>query len=255
MAMSAKIILDSSTSLETLCENFSKGHDLTLSRKRVENLQEQLEDAIAREDYPTASAVHKEILDLTSKDPETVARQLRERMDKEVADERYVAAANTRDELAVVKQHLPQYQLSGIWKGDYPSGEVMVRVRYEGDVLIATKESNSPYVPEGEVTFRVDLSKPPLANNPADGFAIEVATVQDDDRTPMPVGLYSGEGRISKKKNDEAHWANGALCLMGLGEEIFGFLWIPLGLFIVFKRPGSDDDDDDKAVKVEHVQA
>jgi hypothetical protein len=154
----------------------------------------------------------------------------------------------TRDELNVVKMHLPQYQLAGKWKGQYPSGEVVVRVHYEGDELIAVKESTSPYVPAGEVTFRVDLSKPPMTNNPADGIAIEVVSVTEDDKKEMPVGLYSGEGRISKMKNDEAHWANGALCLMVMGEETFGFLWIPLGLFVVFKRPGSGD-----LVNVEHT--
>jgi hypothetical protein len=209
------------------------------------NLRAQLEQAVDVEDYAMASDIKKELEDLYRKDPEEMAKQFREKLDAAVAAEHYVEAALRRDELDVIKQHLPQYQLAGYWKGSYPSGEVMVRIHYEGDMLIATKQSDSPYVPVGEVTFRADVSKPSMPNSRDQGLAIEVVSVNKENQKQMPVGLFGGEGRISRQSNEEAHWTEGALCLTGLDDMSFGFLWVPVGLFVVFRRPDAEGDTDE----------
>ena len=57
-----------------------------------------------------------------------------------VAREEYTEAARCRDRLLVLRRFLPQYSLAGLWKGTYPNhGEEMIRVRYDGAMLYATK--------------------------------------------------------------------------------------------------------------------
>ena len=90
-----------------------------------------------------------------------MAAVLREELSEHVANERYDEAARCRDELLILRRFLPQYQLAGLWKGNYPNhGDEMVRLHYDGDQLYATKITGDEHVPAGEVTFRADLAAP-----------------------------------------------------------------------------------------------
>jgi hypothetical protein len=74
-------------------------------------------------------------------------------MEAAIKDNDFEEAAKCRDQLRRVKLFLPEYQLSGMWKGSLPEqGGVLIRLRYDGDELIAEKL-------DGEMTFRADVSE------------------------------------------------------------------------------------------------
>ena len=45
---------------------------------------------------------------------------------------------------------------------------------------------------------------------------------------------YQGEGRIAAMNFEHAHFVPGQLFLMD--DDVLGFLWLPLGTFVVFSR-------------------
>ena len=141
-------------------------------------IQEQLAGAVAGEDYVLAAQLRDDLAELRQKDPAVMAAQLRDDLARHIKRERYGEAALCRDRLLVLRRFLPQYQLAGLWKGNYPNhGDELVRLAYQGDTLVATKVTGDEHVPAGEVTFRADLTQP------TDGSA--------DDDMAAAVGLVS----------------------------------------------------------------
>lgn len=140
---------------------FAPPQTLLQVRGQRAKVQQQLADAIADEDYTTAALLRDDLHELKQKDPAVMAAVLREELSEHVANERYDEAARCRDELLILRRFLPQYQLAGLWKGNYPNhGDEMVRLHYNGDQLYATKITGDEHVPAGEVTFRADLAAP-----------------------------------------------------------------------------------------------
>lgn len=140
---------------------FAPPQTLLQVRGQRAKVQQQLADAIAEEDYTTAALLRDDLRELKQKDPAVMAAVLREELSEHVANERYDEAARCRDELLILRRFLPQYQLAGLWKGNYPNhGDEMVRLHYDGDQLYATKITGDEHVPAGEVTFRADLAAP-----------------------------------------------------------------------------------------------
>ena len=229
-------------------------------------LQAQLLDAIADEDYATAAMLRDDLAELRQKDPAVMAMGLREEMAKHVRNERYGEAARCRDELLVLRRFLPQYQLAGLWKGNYPNhGDELVRLHYQGDTLYATKVTGDEHVPAGEVTFRADLTEPTEANDdwttsPASRFSygnddqavgvrVEVLALSPDGKQePREVEQFRGEGRVAARGFRHPHFVPGQLFLMD--DDVVGFLWLPIGTFVVFSRVPEEDEPDANAKSV-----
>merc|ERR1719152_607886 len=169
---------------------------------------------------------------------------MREDMSRHVRREEYADAALCRDRLMVLRRFMPQYQLAGLWKGNYPNhGDELVRLHYDGDMLYATKESGDEHVPAGEVTFRADLATPFDANDwssasdggEAVGVRVEVLSISSNGgHEPREVEQFRGEGRIAARGFRHPHYVPGQLFLMD--DDVVGFLWLPIGTFVVFSR-------------------
>jgi len=219
-------------------------------------IQTALENAIQDEDYTTAALLRDDLVELKLKDPALLASELRAEMERHVNRERYDEAARCRDELLVLRRFLPQYQLAGLWKGNYPNhGDELVRIHYKGDELYATKVTGDEHVPAGEVTFRADLQAPAdlgeelsssgrtfdSGNGDGVGVRVEVLALSaDGGHERREVEQYHGEGRIAARGFRHPHYVPGQLFLMD--DDVIGFLWLPIGTFVVFSRVPEDDE-------------
>jgi hypothetical protein len=133
----------------------------TLPEVRAQRVKAQadLAAAVADEDFVTAAMLRDDLAELQQKDPAFMAESLRAEMAKHVRRERFAEAARCRDDLMVLRRFLPQFQLAGLWKGNYPNhGDELVRIQYRGDMLFATKITGDEHVPKGEITFQADLA-------------------------------------------------------------------------------------------------
>ena len=140
---------------------FAPRSTLPSIRGQRAKIEEQLENAVDSEDYVLAAQLRDDLAELRQKDPAVMASVMRTELEKHVTREAYGEAARCRDRLLVLRRFLPQYSLAGLWKGNYPNhGDELVRLHYQGDTLIATKVTGDEHVPEGEVTFRADLTQP-----------------------------------------------------------------------------------------------
>lgn len=224
-------------------------------------IREQLANAIAEEDYVLAAQLRDDLAELRQKDPAVMASEMREDLERYVAREQYTEAAVCRDRLLVLRRFLPQYQLAGLWKGNYPNhGDELVRLHYQGDTLIATKVTGDEHVPAGEVTFRADLTQPsdgsiddlppsPMLGGQGDvGVRVEVLSLSSDgDHEPREVEQFRGEGRIAARGFRHPHYVPGQLFLMD--DDVVGFLWLAIGTFVVFSRVPEDNEPDADAAK------
>jgi len=227
-------------------------------RVQRRDIQEQLDNAVANEDYVLAAQLRDDLAELRQKDPAVMAMAMREQLERDVEREDYKAAALCRDRLLVLRRFLPQYQLAGLWKGNYPNhGDELVRLQYQGDTLIATKVTGDEHVPAGEVTFRAELTQPSDGGDEDDsaaasfgssdlgavGVRVEVLSLSPDGgHEPREVEQYKGEGRIAARGFRHPHYVPGQLFLMD--DDVVGFLWLAIGTFVVFSRVPEDDEPD-----------
>ena len=169
---------------------FAPRTELPRVRSQLSKLIVQLDDAVARQDFASAAMLRDDVAELRTKDPAVMARSLRAELERHVAREAYGEAARCRDELLVLRRFLPQYQLAGLWKGNYPKhGDETVRLHYSGEMLYATKVTGDEHVPAGEVTFRANLEAPIAPGDAIEGFGgaddgpgvrVEVLSISSD---------------------------------------------------------------------------
>ena len=101
--------------------NFLPRQELPRVRNQLVKLQEDLGNAVSKEDYVQAAMLRDDVAELRSKDPAVMAASLREEMARRTACEEYAEAARCRDELMILRRFLPQFQLAGLWKGARPA--------------------------------------------------------------------------------------------------------------------------------------
>jgi len=234
---------------ERRIESFAPTSELCAIRKQIVNVRTEMEFAVDSEDYVSAAMYRDDLRELQGRDPVASAADARAQLERAVEKERYSDAAIFRDYLRVLRRFMPQYQLAGLWKGTYPNhGEELIRVRYDGDTLFATKVTGDEHVPAGEVTFRAELATPcePDAKGIETegdmvGVRVEVVSLSADGAPQQrDVERYNGEGRIAAKGFQHAHYVTGQLFLMD--TDVIGFLWLPLGTLVVFNRVPEEEE-------------
>lgn len=240
----------SAEGLETFEEQlreFASTAELQTVRGELSRLELKLQTAIDEQDFASAAMARDDIAELRRKDPAVMGTVLRQQLMDAVMEEDYARASDLRDQLLVLRRFLPQYQLAGLWKGNYPNhGDELVRVSYEGDMLHATKVTGDAHVPAGEITFQADLSAPfdeHAAESMEDlaGVRVEVVSLSSDgSQEQREVEQYQGEGRIAAMGFEHAHFVPGQLFLMD--TDVLGFLWLPLGTFVVFSRVNEEKE-------------
>tara|TARA_B110001452_G_scaffold228741_1_gene204330 strand:+ start:182 stop:841 length:660 start_codon:yes stop_codon:yes gene_type:complete len=124
--------------------SFAAAEELAELRQQIALARQALDDAVDNQDY-VAAAIHRdELAELVAQDPAEAAAEMRKQLERAVVRERYDDATALQDQIRVLRRFLPQYQLAGLWKGNYPNhGEELIRVRYDGDTLYATKVCHS----------------------------------------------------------------------------------------------------------------
>ena len=228
-------------------QTFAATDELPELRARARAAESELRAAVGGQDFAQAAALRDELTTIRLRDPVAVAESVRAELEVAVRKERYANAIELRDRLMVLRRFLPQFQLAGVWKGNYPNhGDELVRLHYDGDQLYATKMTGDAHVPAGEVTFRADLTMPydeAQASTPSGeevGVRVEVISLAaDDSHQQREVDRFKGEGRIAARGFQHAHFVPGQLFL--LDADVIGFLWQPLGTFVVFSRETDHD--------------
>jgi len=229
---------------EAKLKHFARTDELPDIRCQAAQVAAKLEDAVHDQDFVTAAMLRDDLQELRSRDPAELAASLRGELADRVRQERYADAARLRDQLLVLRRFQPQYQLAGLWKGNYPNhGEAIIRIHYEGETLFATKVTGDEHVPAGQVTFRADLTTPQqetetvydLGGEDLVGVRVEVVSLSPEGSSEQrEVERFQGEGRIAARGFQHAHFVPGQLFLMD--TDVVGFLWLPLGTFVVFSR-------------------
>lgn len=228
---------------EEMLKRFAPAAELPELRTQLAKLEQELADAIDDQNFAAAATLRDDVSEMRGQDPAVLAAELRAELHRRLQQQQFVDAARCRDQLLVLKRFLPQYQLAGLWKGNYPTGgEALIRLRYEGDTLFATKVTGDGHVPAGEITFQADLTTPyheaticETGNKELVGVRVEVVSLSSDGaQQQREVERYQGEGRIAAQGFEHAHFVPGQLFLMD--NDVVGFLWLPLGTFVVFSR-------------------
>ncbi|KAL3923606.1 MAG: hypothetical protein SGPRY_004167, partial [Prymnesium sp.] len=253
-------LLSAESSFEAKLRHFAPAADLPTVRGELSKLQNKLQAAIDEQDFAAAAMIRDDIAELRSKDPAVMSSVLKEQMQQAVAKEDYEHASALRDQMLVLRRFLPQYQLAGLWKvsaGNYPNhGDELVRIHYEGDVLYATKVTGDKHVPAGGIgptsTMSSELGREsgityesghegPTSLDETSVVRVEVVSVSSDgSQEQREVEQFQGEGRIAAVDFQHAHFVPGQLFLMD--EDVLGFLWLPLGTFVVFSRVNEDKE-------------
>ena len=230
---------------------FASADQLGELRQQIALARQALDNAVDREDFAAAAMHRDELRELVAQDPAEAAAEVRKQLERAVKRERYDDATALQDQIRVLRRFLPQYQLAGLWKGNYPNhGEELIRVRYDGDTLYATKVTGDEHVPAGEVTFQAELAEPFVeaethvaSGNGEDlvGVRVEVVSLSSDGAPEQrEVERYHGEGRIAARGFQHAHFVPGQLFLMD--TDVLGFLWLPLGTLVVFNRVPEEEE-------------
>lgn len=73
------------------------------------------------------------------------------------------------------------------------------------------------------------------------GVRVEVLALSPDGgHEPREVEQFHGEGRIAARGFRHPHFVPGQLFLMD--DDVIGFLWLPIGTFVVFSRVPEDEE-------------
>ncbi|XP_067055590.1 F-box only protein 31-like [Acropora muricata] len=133
--------------------------------------------------------------------------------------------------------------MPGIFKGTYSShGVELVMVTHSpaDHKIFGTKITGDPNVPEGKLTFEVDLTRPLSEDNPGPGegkmsFMLSNAIeARFKDFPPTYRARYHGAGQIASHGFVSPQMTPGHFVLFN--DDLFGFLWNDLMAFSVYSR-------------------
>jgi len=227
--------------LQALQTTFVVGDDLYDLRREVLGLRSELE--IARAAGPGGAGRVKEleraILAAQSVDAEFIYQVSTERAQAAERAGLSGTADRYREQALVARNALPQFQLEGLWVGKYgDEGFEMINVTYSGDTLTARKvtESANSDVPEGEVSFTVDLSAGAAARRP-DLEPIELGEEASRHWGFKFLQRFGGMGQIAADNHGQAQFVEGQLLLV---KNFFSFAFLPNRHQVFFGRPSAE---------------
>ncbi|XP_068696805.1 F-box only protein 31-like [Montipora foliosa] len=131
----------------------------------------------------------------------------------------------------------------GIFKGTYSShGVELVMVTFSSaeDKILGIKITGDPNVPEGKLTFEVDLRRPvieelPVSEGQQRPFELpNVIEARFTDFPPFYQAKYHGAGQIASHGFLSPRMTPGVFVLFN--DDLFGFLWSDLMAFSVYSR-------------------
>jgi len=234
---------------EAKLANLAAPPELPHLRERIDSLQEELQQVVDKQDFVAATSLRDRVRALEARHPDMLATALRQELKEHVSSEHYSEAARLQYQLIMLRRFQPQYQLAGLWEGHYPNnGKETIRIQYKDEKLYAVKLMGDEHVPAGEVTFQAEVSTS-LCNKPSEfddfdeeleadelvGVGVQVMSVSADGETrEHEAERFAGEGCVAARGFQHAHFVPGQLFLME--EGMLGFLWMPLGTMVVFKR-------------------
>lgn len=190
-------------------------------RKILRELDSLISKAIREQEFDVAARFRSEITVLRRCDPAVLSSSLRTRMQAALEVHDHEEATKYRDRLRTLKRWQPEYQLAGTWKGKFQEqGDVIIRIRYNGDVLIAEKLDG------GDVGFNADVSE-----SSVEGKTLQYFDPQLCDQLSDGVTHFKGKGRFAVRGFGKAQ-----LYLLHDGTIAVLFLQGDAGQFVRFQR-------------------
>jgi len=214
---------------------FVTGEDLHELRQQVLSLRHELDYARKLKAKDRVEQLERAILKAQQVDAEFIYEVSLERMEVAAVEGRVEDEARYLEEAMKARKALPQFNLEGLWVGKYgEQGFEMINVTYVGDVLIARKVTGEKNVPQGEVTFQVDLS-PKSRETVLD--PIELGHEAADQWGTRFLSRFAGQGHVAAPGFSNSQWMEGQLILV---NEYFSFAWLPIAHQVFFGRPSAE---------------
>jgi len=222
---------------EEQANRFLTGDDLHMLRKQVLNLRRELDNARSMQADDRVKELERAIIKAQQLDAEFIYEVSLEKMElaEQMGDQEEVE--KWRKEAMKARSALPAFNLGGLWVGKYGDhGFEMINVTYSGDLLIARKVTGDKTVPQGEVTFSVDLS-PKKSPKKEILEPIELGNEASKQWGTKYLSRFAGLGHVASPGFTNSQWVDGQLILV---NDYFSFAWLPIGHQVFFGRPSPE---------------
>eukprot|EP00521_Asterionellopsis_glacialis_P018593 CAMPEP_0195299382 /NCGR_PEP_ID=MMETSP0707-20130614/25445_1 /TAXON_ID=33640 /ORGANISM="Asterionellopsis glacialis, Strain CCMP134" /LENGTH=345 /DNA_ID=CAMNT_0040361777 /DNA_START=88 /DNA_END=1125 /DNA_ORIENTATION=- len=222
-------------------DRFVTGDSLHSLRKKVLELRKNLRVARKTNAHKQVNELERAIIQAQKVDAEFVYSVALERMEEAEAKGDMDAVEQYRQEAAVARSCLPQFNLDGLWVGKYGDhGYEMINITYTGDTLIAYKVTGDKNVPKGEISFQVDLTMELQQQQAQQNNLLQPIELSEDATRQWGtkhLERFSGKGQVAAEGFVNNQWLEGQLILVG---DYFSFAWVPLGHQVFFGRPSAE---------------
>ena len=257
---------------------FLQGDELHRLRRRVLNMKQSLYVARQQQDIQQIQQLTFAILAAQDLDAEYIYASSLIKQQNAIYTGLHDEAAIYEREAKLARESLLQFSLSGLWVGKYNDNTFqLINVTYSGDVLTAYKitASSTCNVPQGEITFQVDLTPPTSFAQPS-AFSSSSSTMpftkqhhfskQYNDNAEHlknevehqqylePIQLnnedaieqwgiqylprHGGIGQVATTNYQNPQFIPGQLIL--INEQYFSFVWMPTQHHVFFGRPSPE---------------
>lgn len=216
---------------------FVTGDELYQLRNNVLALRRDLQDARETGAVSRVRELERSILQAQQLDAEFMYQVALERMEvaAKLGDDEQTE--KYRQEAALARSALPQFQLEGLWVGKYGThGFEMINVTYVGDALVAHKVTGEKTVPKGEVSFTVNLS-PKAQQHRALLEPIELGKEAAQQWGTKYLQRFPGKGQVAAEGFTNSQFVEGQLILV---NQYFSFAWLPIAHQVFFGRPSPE---------------
>jgi len=224
-------------------ERFAKfGNDLWDLRDEMTDLSSQLVKAIGTDHEEEQESIRQSLRAVEDRDPELIYELEQLAMRDAIKEGNEEKAQIHLDNSLAARSCLPHYNLEGLWVGKYGShGYELINVTYVDETLIAYKVTGDKNVPNGEITFKVDLN--PSKNMPSSLQKDRLKPITLTDNAAKKWGTrklprYAGMGQVAEEGFVNNQYIEGQLIV--IGEEYFSFAWVPIEHQIFFGRPSAE---------------